>query len=242
MRGAHSHKFLLIHLRTLHAFARRCVDACSVARTTCGSICVHMQDRWSARRSTIASTATRSSMALHFCRYTCAHTQVTMCHSGYDWSRVLSPKHWQFLIDSQVRSHIGVTSAARASHRVVPWRSIDACTPESDHMNVKRCVLYPVWLKYHKTGFYMCLIIIIFRIMQWLSQSLKCMQADIYSRYKEIIIRGTVDLLPVENKEWEAFFLINNFTYLILFVAWVITVLHLVLWSFNKQRGIIKGV
>ena len=99
MLGADSHKYLVIHLRSLHAFACRCVDACSVARTTCESICVHMQDRWSARKSTIVSTATRSSMALHFCRYTCAHTQVTLFCSRYDWSRVLFPKtlmvsHW----------------------------------------------------------------------------------------------------------------------------------------------------
>jgi len=142
MLGVHSHKYLVIHLRSLPAFACRCVDACSVGRTTCESICAHTRDRWSARKSTIVSTATRSSMALHFYRYTCARTQVTLFHSGYDCSRVLFPKHWWFLIDSQGRSHIGVTFAARASHQVVQWRSIDACTLGNDHTSVKRCVLY----------------------------------------------------------------------------------------------------
>ena len=130
--GDTSHKFACI--------ACRCVDACSVARTTYESICARTRDRWSARKSTIVSTATRSSMALHFCRYTCARTQVTLFHSGYDWSRVLFPKHWWFLIDSQGRSRIGVTSAARASHQVVQWRSIAACTLGNDRTSVKRCV------------------------------------------------------------------------------------------------------
>lgn len=141
MLRVHSHKYLVIHLRSSYAFACRCVDACSVARTTCESICVHTRDRWSARKSTIVSTATRSSMALHFCRYTCGRTQVTLFHSGYDWSRVLFPKHWWFLIDSQGRSRIGVTSAARAFHQVVQWRSIAACTLGNDRTSVKRCVL-----------------------------------------------------------------------------------------------------
>lgn len=61
--------------------ACRCVDGCSVARTTCVSICVHTQARWSARRNTTVSIATRSSMAPHCSRYTCAHTRVSLLFS-----------------------------------------------------------------------------------------------------------------------------------------------------------------
>ena len=165
--GDTSHKFACI--------ACRCVDACSVARTTYESICARTRDRWSARKSTIVSTATRSSMALHFCRYTCARTQVTLFHSGYEWSRVLFPKHWWFLIDSQGRSRIGVTSAARASHQVVQWRSIAACTLGNDRTSVKRCVCVCVLsanLQFRWTGSHTCLFIV-FHLLQWLSDMLQ---------------------------------------------------------------------
>jgi hypothetical protein len=50
------------------------------------------------------------------------------------------PKQWGFLVDSQGKSRTSATSAARASHPVVPWRNTDVCTRGSGRTSAKRCV------------------------------------------------------------------------------------------------------